>query len=168
MESEASHGPPILPAELVTEILLRLPVKSLLKFRSVLKSWLAVISSSKFIDTHIGISANNKDNNRHRLILTSDQPKHSLKDCYVSSLLYDSVTETLDPEFPWVSTRNSIRFVGSVNELICLFIVKKTYLFEIRQLESTRNCLIFHMLHCVLRTILCMVLDMMRLVMIIR
>ncbi|GER41947.1 hypothetical protein STAS_18707 [Striga asiatica] len=45
----------ILPEEIITEILL-LPVKSLLRFKSVCKPWLLLISSPKFAKTHLKTS----------------------------------------------------------------------------------------------------------------
>nr|XP_017240180.1 PREDICTED: F-box protein At5g49610-like [Daucus carota subsp. sativus] len=41
------------PQELIFEILSYLPVISLLRFRSVCKSWLSIISDQQFIDTHL-------------------------------------------------------------------------------------------------------------------
>ncbi|KAK4487388.1 hypothetical protein RD792_005988 [Penstemon davidsonii] len=41
-----------LPEDLIIEILLRLPVKSLLRFRTVCKQWHVIIKSSSFIRRH--------------------------------------------------------------------------------------------------------------------
>jgi F-box interacting protein len=49
--------PAELPDELVTEILLRLPVKSLLRFKSVSKGWRATISDPFFVGSHLRQSA---------------------------------------------------------------------------------------------------------------
>ncbi|XP_059304733.1 F-box/kelch-repeat protein At3g23880-like [Lycium ferocissimum] len=119
---------PVLPAELITEILLNLPVKSLLKFRCVSKSWLSLISSPKFIKTHLSICANNKACTHHRLILSLVQPVYKrsliydLMDCSLSTLLYDSVTKAFDLDYPMKDPQKSFEVVGSVNGLICFTI----------------------------------------------
>lgn len=41
-----------LPEEIVFDILTRLPVKSIYRFKCVCKSWLSTVSTSKFIDSH--------------------------------------------------------------------------------------------------------------------
>ncbi|XP_055814316.1 F-box/kelch-repeat protein At3g23880-like [Solanum dulcamara] len=114
---------PILPTELINEILVRLPVKSLVKFRLVSKTWLRLISSSDFVKTHINISANNKA--YHRLMLGFDRPENNLKGCSVSSLLYDHVTRAIDLDYPPKKSHQTIKIVGSVNGLICVAIEEK-------------------------------------------
>ncbi|MCD7456593.1 hypothetical protein HAX54_032312 [Datura stramonium] len=109
---------PFLPAELIIEILLRLSVKSLLKFSSVSKYWLAFISSPEFIKTHLSISANNKDYTHHRLLLRS---KCILKDCSLRSVFSESVMEVSRLNYPTTNRRLTFwNVVGSVNGLICL------------------------------------------------
>ncbi|XP_061366287.1 F-box/kelch-repeat protein At3g23880-like [Gastrolobium bilobum] len=46
-----------LPDELVQEILLRSPVKSLVRFKCVCKSWLSLISDPSFANSHFELSA---------------------------------------------------------------------------------------------------------------
>ncbi|XP_059277292.1 F-box/kelch-repeat protein At3g23880-like [Lycium ferocissimum] len=128
---------PTLPPELITEILSRLPVKSLLKFRSVSKSWLSLISTPQFINTHLILSTsnNNKDYTHHMLTLNITAPtyslyEYSLQDITLKSLFYESVTEPLDLDYPMQSNglykklHNYLWIVGSVNGLICLAIEK--------------------------------------------
>lgn len=52
---------PELMEEIVTEILVLLPVKSLLRFRSVCKAWRSVISDPAFIRAHLHHSAAKRD-----------------------------------------------------------------------------------------------------------
>ncbi|XP_060181962.1 F-box/kelch-repeat protein At3g06240-like [Lycium barbarum] len=111
---------PTLPVELVTEILLRLPVKSLLQFRCVSKSWFDLLSSPEFIKSHLNLSANNKDNTHHRLMLSYPYT-YNFKDWSLRSLLYESdVMEAPDLKWPMKNPPNPFCFTDSVNGLICL------------------------------------------------
>ncbi|XP_049374836.1 F-box/kelch-repeat protein At3g23880-like [Solanum verrucosum] len=85
---------PSMPTEIIIEILSRVPVKSLLKFRCVSKSWLALISSPEFIKSHLSLSANN---NIHLRNIEESNLDYLMKNLYISFL-----------------------FEGSVNGLICL------------------------------------------------
>ncbi|MCE0482535.1 hypothetical protein HAX54_041364 [Datura stramonium] len=58
----------LLPIEIIFEILIRLPVKILLKMGSVSKSWASLISSPQFIKTHLKLSTNNPEFAYHRLL----------------------------------------------------------------------------------------------------
>ncbi|KAG5588015.1 hypothetical protein H5410_048449 [Solanum commersonii] len=113
---------PNLPEELITEIMLRLPVKSLLQFRSVSKSWLSLISTSYFVKTHLLLSASNKDYIHHEVITKASNTSRGVKNCSVSSLLYDSVPESFELDNPGKNPNAFPLFVGSVNGLICLAI----------------------------------------------
>ncbi|KAK2368818.1 F-box/kelch-repeat protein [Trifolium repens] len=46
-----------LPYELIIEILLRLPVKSLISFKCVCKSWFSIISDSYFANLHFELTS---------------------------------------------------------------------------------------------------------------
>jgi len=99
-ENSESDGQTILVCfDLIIEILLRLPVKSLLRCRSISKTWLALICCPKLIKSHMILSANNKnDYTNHRLILRTGHPEN-LKDCSLKSLLYESITEESDMDY---------------------------------------------------------------------
>ncbi|KAI8561466.1 hypothetical protein RHMOL_Rhmol04G0341900 [Rhododendron molle] len=60
-----------LPHEIIFDILSRLPVKSLCRFKSVSKSWLALITGAHFIKSHLNHQSAEADNVTHKLILAS-------------------------------------------------------------------------------------------------
>ncbi|KAK4341561.1 hypothetical protein RND71_040062 [Anisodus tanguticus] len=108
-----------------SEILSRVPVKSLLQFRCVSNSWLALISTSEFVNTHLSLSANNKEYTHHMFMLSFIQPEYNLKDCSLGSLLYGFVTEAFDLDYPMKNPHKSVWIVGFVNGLSCLAIEEK-------------------------------------------
>ncbi|XP_049358907.1 F-box/kelch-repeat protein At3g06240-like [Solanum verrucosum] len=113
---------PLLPLELITEILLRLPVKSLLKFRYVSQSWLALISNPVFIKTDLSLSANNKntEDTHHVIFLDIGGKKWNYKECPLKSLFYDSVTVALELDFSIENDRYWLYVKGSGNGLVYL------------------------------------------------
>ncbi|XP_055812064.1 F-box/kelch-repeat protein At3g23880-like [Solanum dulcamara] len=116
----SSYKIPTLPVELIIEILSRLPVKSLLKFRCVSRPWRCLISSRKFIKAHLNAFTNKKDSTHHsRLLLRFVQPHHHLMDCSIRSLLYDSDPKIFQLSYPMQNPRKSFKILGSVNGLIC-------------------------------------------------
>ncbi|PHT85807.1 hypothetical protein T459_07913 [Capsicum annuum] len=109
---------PILPEELITETLLKLPVKSLLQFRFVCKSWLSLISSPQFVKAHLLLSSTNKDYTHHRVLCEAYYSNPDVRGCSVSSLLCDSVTEALDLDYHRKIFGAHPRLVGYINGLI--------------------------------------------------
>ncbi|KAL2463316.1 F-box/kelch-repeat protein [Forsythia ovata] len=110
-----------LPREIITEILLRLPVKSLLKFRCVSKSWLSLISSPRFIKTHLEISTNNNIYSHNKIIFISASASHILYTCSFYPEIDDNPTMDIVPIYNHSShTERVVRIVGSCNGLICL------------------------------------------------
>ncbi|WMV47801.1 hypothetical protein MTR67_041186, partial [Solanum verrucosum] len=97
-------------------------------FRCVSKSWLALISSPKFVKTHLSLSVKNKDYPHHRVVLTvrnesisgESRPVHSYYS--LSSLRNHSVIDPFVLDFPMKKPQQGISIVGSVNGLICVAI----------------------------------------------
>uniref|UniRef100_A0A1U7WG31 F-box protein CPR30-like n=2 Tax=Nicotiana sylvestris TaxID=4096 RepID=A0A1U7WG31_NICSY len=117
---------------------LRLTVKSLLKFRSVSKSWLSLISSPEFVNTHLSICVNNTEYTHHRLMLGLDK---GLKVYSVRSLLYeDESVEATNLDFP---TKGYFSIVGSVNGLICLRTGPNNLLLWNPSMRKLKNCTAF-------------------------
>ncbi|GJM89633.1 hypothetical protein PR202_ga05841 [Eleusine coracana subsp. coracana] len=53
MKVMPSSVAPVLPDEIMTEVFLRLPIKSILRFRAVCRSWDALLSSEEFCNLHM-------------------------------------------------------------------------------------------------------------------
>ncbi|KAF8414200.1 hypothetical protein HHK36_002200 [Tetracentron sinense] len=95
-----------LPSEIIVDILSRLPVKSLLRFRCVCKSWCAIVSDPHFVKMHLNRATEIGNTN---LILTSGAKLYSL-DC-------DEPTQF---DLPFMTELLSIAVLGSCNGLVCL------------------------------------------------
>ncbi|CAL5057127.1 unnamed protein product [Urochloa decumbens] len=69
----ASTGAPELPDELMTEVLLRLPIKSILRCRAVCRAWAATLSSYGFCSLHMahGDAAHAASSARPKLLLVA-------------------------------------------------------------------------------------------------
>ncbi|EYU39786.1 hypothetical protein ABFS82_06G173000 [Erythranthe guttata] len=110
-----------LPAEIIEEILLRLPVRSLLKFTSVSKSWRALISSNDFIKAHLEISR--KDTNFTRYgVVSAYLP---LSHCSLPSLFSGLVTDAVSVDFPFPISVATVCVRGTCNGLVCIVISMK-------------------------------------------
>ncbi|KAL7148368.1 hypothetical protein ABFS83_06G173600 [Erythranthe nasuta] len=116
----------IFPEEIIAEILSRLPVKSLLKFRCVSKSWRSLISYKHFIKSHLQISRKDTNFTRHWIIQTFlfENPirKQSLKSCYLPSLFSGLSSDPVEIDFPIENYKGGVWVVDSCNGLVCISI----------------------------------------------
>ncbi|XP_026421161.1 F-box protein CPR1-like [Papaver somniferum] len=119
-----------IPEEIQNDILLRLPVKSLLACKCACKNWYALISTSDFINSHVTIQKNNpilmlKDDSIHLYSIGFDSlPSSSSSVCEIK----DNVI-IMDHPLKYVgfltecSSRSCIGFLGSSNGLICIWLL---------------------------------------------
>jgi F-box interacting protein len=109
-----------LPEDLVTEILVWLPVVSLLRFKCVCKSWYALITHQNFIRKHL---LHNNNNNRNALFLLKTTEDYT-EDYVVSTLSYEtlqvSLTQPVPPPYFGMAKKVRVYLVGSCNGLVCL------------------------------------------------
>jgi hypothetical protein len=107
---------PILPFDLVQEILCRLPVKLLLQLRCVCKSWNSLISDGKFADKHLSMSKASQD--LHHIIIST--PSDSF-----DTLLWDSPIPSV---FSALSTSSAI----TQTQLDCPDVLNNVHVSDLR------------------------------------
>lgn len=112
------------PEEFIHEILLRLPVKSLIKCSTVCKSWSSLIKSSAFVDTHLSLKLqSNRQNDDAQLLLlqgltNEDQELYSLHNPAIGES-----TMLIEPSSLVVPKGTPCPFldvIGTCNGLICM------------------------------------------------
>lgn len=110
---------PDLPQEIILDILLRLPVKSLLRFRCVSKCWLSLISTPQFIKTHLEISKKFGPNRLALMATRFGQPEI----CSTYSIVSENscIVNVVElHRFQKTSNIPSLSILGSCNGLLCL------------------------------------------------
>ncbi|XP_022722824.1 F-box/kelch-repeat protein At3g23880 isoform X2 [Durio zibethinus] len=124
--------PPIFPLELIVEILSNLPVKSLLRFRCVCRSWNSLITDPFFVKKHLQKAQNDPKFTKKRVLIntgntqTQTQIQISIKSCSLAAIYEDLIVNSSEIEYP---SKRASRFdwiVGSCNGLICIAIRQDT------------------------------------------
>ncbi|KAH1139534.1 hypothetical protein GYH30_028766 [Glycine max] len=120
-EYPSCHSLPVLPYDLIWEILLRVPVRSLILFKCVCKSWKTLISDPQFAKDHLCISTADPNMTHQRIVARHHRDILSFS---VQSLLQNPS----NPAKPH-SWRMSHKYciVGSCNGLLCLSRFKHGY-----------------------------------------
>ncbi|KAL6200012.1 hypothetical protein ACLB2K_029794 [Fragaria x ananassa] len=109
--------------DIIVEILSRLPMKSLLRCRSVCKSWRALISRSDFVNKHLNLAVNRiNDTTDCSIRLLFLRNNYFLDKWHPESMLVDSlkdfISHTTSKQLDAPVVLEII--VGSCNGLICL------------------------------------------------
>ncbi|XP_047324580.1 F-box/kelch-repeat protein At3g23880-like [Impatiens glandulifera] len=123
-DCDSVHVIPYLPTEIITKVLIRLPVKTLVKLRCVCRSWLALISDPMFVEKHLRASTQDKGYAHHRLIMSAGCRSFEVKSCSLSSVLNEECPSTHDHYYPLKHPQRVVLIVGSVNGLVCIAIDK--------------------------------------------
>ncbi|MFS7993500.1 putative F-box domain-containing protein [Helianthus anomalus] len=107
-----------IPFEIQSEIIKRLPVKSLIQFRTVSKPWKSLIDSSPFINHY-----SSQHTHTQRLLVTYDDPVDSAT-AYVSIADDDTFPQQkVSYSFPLLTT-NILKYssiIGTSHGLVCLY-----------------------------------------------
>ncbi|XP_057462730.1 F-box protein CPR1-like [Actinidia eriantha] len=114
-ENESSSIPPDghFPCELIENILLRISVKNLLRYRCVSKSWHTLIDDHYFVKKHL--EYNVKSNTGLGLIVKEDFDDNSILMVHLDDMVGHGQCD-----FVRVDIDNMDNIVGSCNGLICL------------------------------------------------
>lgn len=114
----ADESPPILPDDIVVAILLRLPVRSLLQFRCVCKSWKTLISDPQFAENQLQLfTVNPTIAHQH---LSSSTVTRTCK--IVSFPVKPLFANPSSPVAPIsVDMNGRYHILGSCNGLLCLY-----------------------------------------------
>ncbi|KAL7595314.1 hypothetical protein Lser_V15G29594 [Lactuca serriola] len=116
--SETSKDPQSVPADIIIEILSRLPVKSLLRIRSVCKLWFSIISDPHFVKSHLSFSTSNNRYAHHRLIFSIESI--SVHSCPLYDVLYDGTVNALELDYPLKESFDYVRIFSCCNGLLLI------------------------------------------------
>ncbi|XP_026444337.1 F-box protein CPR1-like [Papaver somniferum] len=117
-----------IPEELCHEILLRSPVKSVLKCKSVCKSWFFMISNPSFAKFHLQRNKTSNSSNNIRLLLGTGADLHSISyDSLVSSLSSESEeiedSAVIRMPYPFRLDISRVALFGSCDGLVFLWLL---------------------------------------------
>ncbi|KAL1197198.1 F-box/kelch-repeat protein [Cardamine amara subsp. amara] len=119
---ESFFSSPNLPLEMMEEILLRLPVKSLTRFKCVCISWRSLLSRPLFTLKHASILEASKTTTSKKspygVITTS---RFHLKSCCVHSMYNESTVNVLEHDGELLG-RDYYQVVGTCHGLICFHV----------------------------------------------
>ncbi|KAI3469945.1 hypothetical protein Pfo_026608, partial [Paulownia fortunei] len=108
------------PDEIIVEILTKLPVKSLLRFRCVSKSWFSIISSPTFIKVHLNTAINNSMYLHNRLICISAHPCNHFREFSLRFLLHEAEVDSITLDYTVAYPDIPMRIVGSCHGVVCV------------------------------------------------
>lgn len=115
-------SPTNLPPEMMEEILLRLPVKSLKRFKCVCTSWRSLISETLFTLKHALLleasKATTSKKSPYGVITTS---RYHLKSCCVHSLYNELMANVFEHDGELLG-RDYYQVVGTCNGLVCFHV----------------------------------------------
>ncbi|XP_021848420.1 F-box/kelch-repeat protein At3g06240-like [Spinacia oleracea] len=104
-----------IPTELLTEILARLPVKTLLRFRCVCKLWCSLIDSQDFIDMHLRLFQNNRS--KTHLLVMEEIYRANGEECTFAIRRADTLRKTAHLH----TSNNSYQIIATCNGLVLLW-----------------------------------------------
>ena len=114
----ADESPPILPDDIIAAILLRLPVRSILQFRCVCKSWKTLISDPQFAKNQLQLLTANPTI-AHQHLASSTFTRTCKIESFPVKPLFANPSSPVVPISVVMNGRYHI--LGSCNGLLCLY-----------------------------------------------
>ncbi|KAM7280586.1 hypothetical protein ACFE04_007720 [Oxalis oulophora] len=108
---------------LIFDILVNLPVKSIVCFRGLSKFWHSQLYSPLFIKDRLRLSKSDEGLEKLRMIII--YPFHCLKSCSLYSLYHEPYGYSVYLNFPMKDFRKGVHLVGLCNELVCFYVEQK-------------------------------------------
>lgn len=111
-----------LPEDVLIQILSRLPVKSLMRFRTACKSWNSLVKSPAFVSKHLENHTNSSTvkNISRLLVCHRDNPTNKrLISLFTNDNLKEFVSQDLSPFFD--NKFGHVRLIGPCNGIVCLY-----------------------------------------------
>lgn len=139
-----------LPEDIIETILTRLPVRSLIKFRSVSKRWRSIISDPRFAKKHRRLASEQK-NLRSRLLFSTASQLVSLDLEETRWSVGDVVKPSINKQLTYRELGCRVKLVGSCNGLVCVAYNVTTlliwnpstgFLHKLPELRLPRECVV--------------------------
>lgn len=111
-----------LPSEMAVYILLRLPVKSLIRSTLVSKTWYSLIINPNFISSQIAHSVSSCDDKSVLII-----PTHISHRNYCTLVSTETGYVFDKYEIPFTTKTGTLKLVGSVNGIVCVTDLRSSY-----------------------------------------
>ncbi|KAK9949275.1 hypothetical protein M0R45_004808 [Rubus argutus] len=119
-----------LPEDIIVQILYRLPVKPLIRFRCVSKRWTSIISDPQFAKSQFKYASERKTLS-HRLLLSTSSQLESLD---LQTLSFEDDASVRKLTFPFKEAGRAVKILGSCNGMV----------FAATGLHSLDNCFIWN------------------------
>ncbi|XP_074308019.1 F-box protein CPR1-like isoform X2 [Silene latifolia] len=126
----------LLPTEIITEILSRLPVKPLLRFKSVAKSWYFLIKSPNFIKLHL---TNYPNHLRHVIISHTTLSSAAIDDLTFSEMDHPLKPIKKEDTLNYFPEPPGIDLLGHSNGVVSISNATKTNVFLYAPATRTRR-----------------------------
>ncbi|KAL9236851.1 hypothetical protein vseg_011474 [Gypsophila vaccaria] len=141
--SSSSSRIAVLPSEIIAEILSRLPVKSLVRFKTVSKSFNYLIKSPNFIHQTLTSSSSSSSSNNHRIIISHSTVCSSAD---TDTLSFSELPHpllpppSLQPTLNYFADPPGVLLIGQARGVVCISNATKSVVYLYSPGTRTQRC----------------------------